>query len=153
VEVLSDGTAKLRIAMKPLQAATPRKLTNSLGMEFVRISSGSFMMGNQYSPEESTKRFGGRAELYKDERPRHRVTISRSFYLQSTEVTRGQFRKFVEATGYRTEAEKGDGLIILTGSSWEKKAGSSWRSVGFSQSDDHPVVGVSWNDAQPSVPI
>ena len=33
------------------------------------------------------------------EKPQHRVRITRPFYLGSTEVTRGQFRRFVDATG------------------------------------------------------
>ena len=59
------------------------------------------------------------------------------FYLGTTEVTRGQFRRFVDEAGYKTEAEK-DG-----------KGG--WRANladhGFEQTDEHPVVNVSWNDA------
>jgi len=57
-----------------------KTLTNSIGMQLVLIPEGTFMMG---SP-------GGEGEG--DERPRHKVTISRPFYLQTTEVTQGQWR-------------------------------------------------------------
>lgn len=44
-------------------------------------------------------------ESYPYERPAHRVRID-GFWMDATEVTNGQFRKFVEATGYITTAEK-----------------------------------------------
>jgi formylglycine-generating enzyme required for sulfatase activity len=66
------------------------------------------------------------------------------------QVTCEQFRRFVESTGYQTEAEK-DGR---GGRRWNPIAGKSvqnpeytWRSPGFDQTDRHPVVQVSWNDA------
>src|SRR5262249_5278878 len=86
-----------------------------------------------------------------DEHPQHEVRITRPFYLGVTEVTRGQFRLFVDEEGYRTEAEK-DGK---GGYGWneEKKTFEqnpryTWQSPGFEQTDEHPVVNVSWNDAQ-----
>ena len=67
----------------------------------------------------------------------------------STEVTRGQFRRFVDDAGYQTEAEK-DGK---GGYGWTE-AGNfvydpkyTWQNLGFDQTDEHPVVNVSWNDA------
>jgi formylglycine-generating enzyme required for sulfatase activity len=66
-------------------------------------------------------------------------------------VTRGQFRHFVNDTGYKTDAEKG---AKPGASGWNpdtKEFGFNeqhcWRNVGFEQSDEHPVVSVSWNDA------
>jgi formylglycine-generating enzyme required for sulfatase activity len=41
------------------------------------------------------------------EKPQHRVRISKAFYMSAHEITVGQFRKFVSATGYKTDAEKG----------------------------------------------
>ena len=65
-------------------------------------------------------------------------------------VTRGQFAKFVEATGYKTEAETGGGGHRWDGkkSEWVLDASTTWRNPGFKQNDDHPVTVVSWNDAQ-----
>ena len=56
--------------------------TNSIGMEFVQIPSGSFMMG-------SDKNFDGNAS--DSETPQHQVTISQSFYLGKYEVTQTQW--------------------------------------------------------------
>jgi len=59
----------------------------------------------------------------------------------------GEFRRFVEATGYRSEAETGDGAYVAR-KGWEKVKDASWRKPYFEQSDDHPVVNISWNDAR-----
>ena len=69
------------------------------------------------------------------------------FQLGQTEVTKGQFNAFVSATHYQTEAETGDGCSSWTGTAWEKDKKYNWRTVGFTQTDEHPVVCVSWNDA------
>ncbi|MDM8522526.1 SUMF1/EgtB/PvdO family nonheme iron enzyme [Desulfococcaceae bacterium HSG8] len=59
----------------------PEKIVNSLGMEFVYIPSGTFMMG---SPEDEPGR-------YADEKL-HKVTLTRGFYMQNTPVTQGQWK-------------------------------------------------------------
>jgi formylglycine-generating enzyme required for sulfatase activity len=86
------------------------------------------------------------------EKPRHRVTISRPFYMGATEVTVGQFRAFVEATGYQTEAEsdgQGGGFYNNKKKDFELSRLYNWRSPGLplAQVEDEPVVQVSWNDA------
>jgi formylglycine-generating enzyme required for sulfatase activity len=78
------------------------------------------------------------------------VRINRPFYLGTTEVTVGQFRRFVERTGYRTEAEtdgKGGYGWNEVKSKFEQDPKYTWRNPGFAQTDDHPVTNVSWNDA------
>ena len=66
-------------------------------------------------------------------------------------VTRGQFRQFVKDSGYKTDAEKGEEPGAF-GWNPEKRRFEfnkeySWRNAGFEQTDEHPVVNVSWNDA------
>jgi len=107
------------------------------GIEMVFIPAGEFMMG---SPS-------GESGRYDDEGPRHWVRITRPFYLGKYEVTVGQWKKFSEATGYRTEAETGGGAYVWTGKEWGRRAGSGWRTPGFAQTDDHPVTCISWNDS------
>ena len=69
-----------------------KRFTNSIGQKFVLIPAGSFMMGSKFSPEETTRRFGIELDKYIDEHPRHKVTISKSFYMQTTEVTQAQWK-------------------------------------------------------------
>ncbi|MEZ5904021.1 MAG: formylglycine-generating enzyme family protein [Geminicoccaceae bacterium] len=80
---------------------------------------------------------------YTDEGPEHRVTIPQHFAIGVHEVTRGQFGAFVEATGYHP----GDGCYIWENAAWQLKDIMSWRWPGFTQTDDQPVVCVSWDDA------
>lgn len=71
------------------------------------------------------------------------------FWLAKTAVTRGQFRRFVELTGYRTEAEEsGQAYIFNVDKGRQMESGRSWRDPGFEQTDEHPVVCITWNDAK-----
>ena len=76
-----------------------------------------------------------------DSEPVHPVKIA-SFALGKTEVTRGQFTQFVKATGYNA----GDKCWIIDNGKYEERSGN-WGSIGFMQTDNHPVVCTSWNDA------
>ncbi len=66
------------------------------------------------------------AYWFGDETPRHRVDVA-PFYMDVYEVTNSMFAEFVKSTGYEA---RGD---------WEAYAGEGM--------EDHPVVGVTWNDA------
>ena len=90
------------------------------------------------------------------------VDASSAFYIGETEVTTGQFRRFVEATGYKTDAERGtddgngNGVGTFTAlpegeREWSKR--TTWRRAfdrfpDFKLTDGHPAMHVSWNDAQ-----
>ncbi|MGD1934240.1 MAG: formylglycine-generating enzyme family protein [Candidatus Phaeomarinobacter sp.] len=78
-----------------------------------------------------------------DEFPQRRVTVTAAFAMGMTQVTRGQFRRFAEATGF---APKG-GCWALTSAGWIIDPDRSWRSPGYPQTDAHPVVCISRNDA------
>lgn len=96
----------------------PVAFENDLGMRFVLIPAGTFLMG---SPE---------AEVgHEDEENQHEVTISKPFYLQITEVTNGQYRRFRPA----------------------HDSGSHTSEVGAHYSlnaDDQPAVHLSWEDVR-----
>ena len=126
------------------------EITNSIGMQLKLIPRGSFMMGSGLSAEALAKKFDSKASYFEDEQPQHEVAITQPFYLGVHEVTVGQFRRFVEASGYKTEAEEdekgGRGFDSETGE-FEHNKKYSWQNPGFSQTADHPVVNVTWNDA------
>ncbi len=86
-----------------------------------------------------------------DEKPVHSVTVS-SFYLGKYEVTVRQFKEFIDASGYTTDAEKDGGSNFWNGKEWEKKRGTNWKhdaegNLRPSSEYNHPVIHVSWNDA------
>jgi formylglycine-generating enzyme required for sulfatase activity len=120
---------------------TPQLFSESLKIQFARIPAGTFQMGSRENE----------AGHQSDEGPEHTVRISRDFRMSIHEVTRGQFAAFVRDTGYRTEAETGGkasfGFDEATGD-FDSDPKYNWRNPGFAQTDDHPVVLVSWNDAK-----
>ncbi|GEM_PF-1762432 len=109
----------------------------NLAGEMVEISGGSFLMGT--------------LEGRNDEKPQHIVTVP-SFEIGKYEVTVGQFKRFIEATGYLTDAETNAGIHKGCfsdggGVDFGQKEGLTWRNPSYTQSDNHPVVCVSLNDA------
>ncbi len=81
-------------------------------------------------------------------------TQVRSFFMDIHPVTVGEFRKFVKATGFVTQAEKftNGGVFVEEQQDWILKEGANWQypqGTDHPKSpDDHPVTQVSWNDAQ-----
>jgi len=116
---------------------------NKAGMKFIYVRPGSFSMGSQ----------PGRHLDGADEES-HQVALTQGYYIQTTEVTAGQFEKFIQTTGYTTTAEKQGGCWIkLPGAGWRKKKQSRWNKLGSWESGEspqtgrHPVTCVTWNDA------
>jgi formylglycine-generating enzyme required for sulfatase activity len=146
------GTTAPPLAVAPFDAAAakahqeawakhlgvPVEVTNSIGMKLVLIPPGEFMMGSPASERWRS-----------DKDTQYRVRISKPYYLAIYEVTVGQFRSFVETRSYRTTAESDGmgGFGMGTDGKWSRKPEYTWRSAGFSQAADHPVMNVSWNDA------
>ncbi len=122
-----------------LGSAPTEFVSKASGIKFKLIPAGKFLMGSPLSE----------ADRNSDE-VQHEVLIRRPFYLAIHEVTVGQFKTFVDDTGYKTTAERGEGglginiQINRTSQSTE----FSWRNGGFEQASDHPVFNVSWLDAQ-----
>lgn len=136
---------------------------NSLGMAFVKLPGGEFLMGSDEAPEALASAYPElpkeRFSQLQDEGPVHRVRITRSFWMGQHEVTVGQFRRFVEASGHVPESVADgtggygwradyDPATTKRGDAFEgRDPRYSWRNPGFAQGEDHPVVNVTWNDA------
>jgi sulfatase modifying factor 1 len=152
--VLLGGALFILLPGVKLPYWAEQEIANSSGIELVRIPAGEFMMGGQEPAGQLTRAFKAydrKPDYFDDEYPLHRVRITRPFFLGKCEVTVAQFRQFVQAAGYRTEAEKdgtgGWGYNPATRKCEGRKPRYNWRNPGFSQTDDHPVVNVTWNDA------
>ncbi len=131
----SDPEPETRPEPHPSHGET---LLNSLDQAFTFVAPGQFRMG---SPETEASRA-------RSEYPRM-VRITRGFWIARTEVTRGQFAAFVDETGYRTDAERqGWAHSLQRDGRWQRVDGLTWRDPGFGQTNDHPVVCVSFIDAR-----
>ncbi len=130
--------------------------TNSVAMKFALIPAGEFLMGStdeQIRQQSDLKQKflpDGYANRLKFERPRHRVRISKPFYLGTTEMPYGQFAKFVAGgKKYVTEPEiKTGGQAIVAGKEPIRKPEFSWRSTGFPQTGEQPACNITWKDAE-----
>jgi formylglycine-generating enzyme required for sulfatase activity/predicted GH43/DUF377 family glycosyl hydrolase len=138
----------------------PVELDNSIGMKLSLIPPGDFTMGRTEQQFDELmdiirrdpkmkRNEGGMIAWSMLMMPSRRVRITKPFYLGTTEVTVDQFRKFVQATGYRTEAEQGlnHGKPYQGGramSTWQKPM--AWRNTPLKQKGDEPVLHLCWND-------
>ena len=164
--------AALMWPCEPAQGAEPAKgdakrvdLGGGVTLEVMYCPPGEFTMGS--TPEEKAWAVGpeggwipgtGREKPEGDPRP---ARIKHGFWMGRTEVSVGQFRRFVEESGYVTDAEKPggwtqcfdpqwDGYHLKTKvvNPWKSMPGKSWRDPNwaFPNLDVYPVVCVSWND-------
>lgn len=103
------------------QFYTGKYVTNSIGMELVFIPAGIFDMGCSAIDSECDD----------DEKPRHRVKISKSFYISKYEVTKGNYEQFTNSTGYTKNFNKMDTSCIDN-----------------ERNQNHPEICVSLDDAK-----
>jgi formylglycine-generating enzyme len=120
----------------PLAAAAARDCDECPDM--ITIPAGRFVMGAAPDEEE---REDLASEFRNRSRPQRTVEI-RSFRAGRFEVTRGEYRAFVQATGRST-----DGCFAWTGTQFELDPRKDWRDTGYPQDDKHPAACVSWEDA------
>lgn len=103
--------------------------------EMVVVAPGKFTMGRE----------GGENGRY--EGPVHEVTIAYPFAAGRFELTNGQYRQFVEATGHKTA---GTGCNVFFGDRVEAVPGSNWADPAYGRPirDDEPVACIRWSDAK-----
>ena len=160
---LSPTVAKATPA-PPMAAARPaaqrqpelaQTLLGKDGAAMVLVPAGEFVMGSNSGDIASLLRRHPKANgaILKDEVPRHRIFLD-AFYIDKYEVTNAHFQQFVQATGYRTQAESEGGGKIRTGAkTWADVPDATWRAPRGQGSsiaglEAHPVVQVSWHDAK-----
>lgn len=151
------ASALLSLANATVDAADRPSRENSIGMELIRLEPGTYTRG--FDGDGPSEHAFWQAHLYSSrhqfefERPPHRVRLTEGFEIAATEVTVGQFRSFVDATGYLTEAEQGGAALGFFPDErnyvdrFQSDASVTWRDPGFPQSERHPVVAVSWTDS------
>jgi formylglycine-generating enzyme required for sulfatase activity len=124
----------------------------------IRLPGGGFLMGSNDEDGFHADGEGPVREIFVD-----------SFFIEATTVTNLQFSEFIESTGYKTDAERYGWSFVFWGLLPEKERsahpqvaqqtpwwcaipGAQWNHPEGKESDisdrmDHPVVHVSWNDA------
>ncbi|MBM3888357.1 MAG: hypothetical protein FJ388_04445 [Verrucomicrobia bacterium] len=123
-------------------------LGGGVTIELMGIPLGEFMLGST-KEEQAWANANGCDQIFtkcEGEQP-HKAAMKRGFWLGRTEVTVVQWKQFINARSYVTDAEsKGSVEWVPAGA---KKEGASWRDPRFGSSlkDSVPVTCVSWNDA------
>lgn len=158
-------------ATDSLLAAPDKTMRVDLGggvtIDLVFIQPGEFMMGSTAEEKAwATGIEGGATPGTSREKPEGEPRLTRvrhGFWMGRTEVSVGQFRRFVEESGYVTDAEKTSGetqcfdpswdgyhLTTKVVHPWKPMKGKSWRDPNwaFPNRDVFPVVCVSWNDGR-----
>ena len=137
-------------------ACADEPYVNSLGIRMIRFEPAVYVRGAIHGDQlRKNHPFSTGGTGSHDARPAHRVRLTRPFRIAATEVTVGQFQAFVMATGYKTSAEasrKGALAFIPDATrgleQFATQPECTWRNPGFQQDNSHPVVCVSWKDAQ-----
>ena len=131
----------IRDRFHPGQRFTDALRAGARGPEMIVVPHGAFRMGASEGDPAATS----------SEKPQHYVRFDRGFALSRTEVTVGQFRRFVVATGYRpTATRRGHSLVYEERSgNFVRRSGVDWQSAwdGTPAPDGMPVVHVSPRDA------
>ncbi len=118
----------------------------------------SYNSKKELTPEGMVKIPGGKSiigsnAVFAQEGPIHEK-VTKAFYMDIHPVTVAQFRKFVQKTGYETEAEKfgSAGVFQMETGRWTLVNGANWMfpqgPKGENAKDNHPVTQVSWDDAK-----
>ena len=139
INVLRDESANAPVDVKEIKKKAEKVYFNDKGFLEAEFRYGVVMV---YVPE--GKFIMGTTEGEDKELPLHSVFLS-GYWIGKYPVTVAQYRAFVKETNYVTDSEKGEG-------SWIEEGGKirydvSWDKPNFKQEDNHPVICVSWNDA------
>nr|WP_257644170.1 SUMF1/EgtB/PvdO family nonheme iron enzyme [Luteimonas salinisoli] len=127
---------------RPGQQFTDALKSGARGPRMAVMPHGAFTMG---APDDEE----GAGD---SERPQRNIRFDRGFAIAVHEVTVGEFRRFVNATGYQTRAvRRGFSMVYDERSgNFVRRSGVDWRSdyLGAPAADDMPVLHVSALDAE-----
>ena len=127
--VATSGEKEPAAVVKPAEVKHPRDRSVML-----QIPAGEFTMGS---------------DKYSAEKPIQQIFLD-PYYIDKYLVTNEKFSKFVEATGYQTDAEKEGAGMVRIGRRWKKVEGANWRMpdglTGIEGRETHPVSQISYND-------
>ena len=110
--------------------------------QMVVVPAGSTTVGGS-SQEQANERVPDAIAAH--EQPQHRITIARRIAVGKFEITRAEYARFVTAT--HREMAAGCSALDMSTDKWLPFPALNWRSPGFAQTDRHPVICVSWDDA------
>jgi len=112
VKIAPAGLETISVTMEIQKGPTPTRIREKDNAKMMLIPAGEFLMGSDNGDS--------------DEKPVHTVYLD-AYCIDAYEVTVGQYKKFIQATGHRAP---------------------NWSSVSkYSPTDKHPIVYVSWEDA------
>jgi formylglycine-generating enzyme required for sulfatase activity len=133
---------------------------NSVGQTMILIPPGEFLMGSTDEQVEAALKAADEIKtdqptkdrIQKNERPQHKVVITKPLLMSATEVTIGQFKKFATAMSYQTEAEKAEAAAkaappVVEAGQPPPKPIQTYLNPGYVASDDLPAAFITWNDA------
>jgi eukaryotic-like serine/threonine-protein kinase len=135
------------IVLTPTDTVPPPTPTRGIGTTWTRPKDGMVMMfvpAGEFSM--------GTNEASKNANPEHRVKMD-DYWIDQTDVTNAMFQKFIGETGLKTDAQKKTfGQVFQNNNSYSTVYGATWDHPrgpkNTFQGLDHPVVQVSWNDAE-----
>jgi serine/threonine protein kinase len=128
-------------------------LGSNVTVELMGIPPGEFMLGSTKTEQAwalANSRLKQADVENEGEAPR-KATIKQGFWMGRTEVTVGQWKEFVAATGYVTDGEKkGESIVYQEPGKNALMKGKSWKDPNFGEppKDNDAVCCISWNDAK-----
>lgn len=138
--IAAEQEAQRKTKEEARQKAAAEKAAQTQNMpDMILIEGGTFQMGSKD---------GG----YDREKPAHTVAV-KDFYLGKYPVTVAQFKTFIDASAYQTDADKDGGSYLWNGNDLVKTSGVNWRcdvegKIRPEGENQHPVIHISWNDAR-----
>lgn len=141
LRLVKNTTIKAELTKASINFANGEKIQDilpgdELGPELIGIPAGRFQMGDMKGAGLS------------NEKPARGEEILKAFAIGQSQITVGDFKRFVKETNYVTEAESENGCAAYIDGEPQYNSVLNWRNPGFKQSDDHPVVCVSDRDSK-----